>query len=70
MQSGEAACLGAAIIAGVGIGMFKSLEEATSKMVKIKERFQPNPENAGLYARYFKKYVDLYDALVGMFAKE
>jgi D-xylulose kinase len=69
MQGEEAACLGAAMVAGVGIGMFKSLEEATSKMVKIKKRFQPNPENAGLYAQYFKKYVNLYDALIGMFAK-
>ena len=70
MESEEAACLGAAIVAGVGIGMFKSPEDATSKMVKIKQRFQPNPENSDLYARYFKKYVDLYDSLVDMFAKE
>jgi D-xylulose kinase len=70
MESEEAACLGAAIVAGVGIGMFKSPEDATSKMVKIKERFQPNPENTDVYSQYFKKYVDLYDSLVGMFAKE
>lgn len=70
MESEEAACLGAAIVAGVGIGMFKSLEDATSKMVKIKERFQPNPENADAYSQHFKKYVDLYDSLVDMFAKE
>lgn len=70
MENEEAACLGAAIVAGAGVGMFKSLEEACAKMVEIKERYEPNLENAKIYSENYKKYVDLYDSLVEMFAKE
>jgi len=70
MVSEEAACLGAAIIAGVGIGLFKSVEEAINRMVKIKDRYMPNPENIEAYQKIYTKYVDLYDSLVGIFAKE
>ena len=39
----EEACLGAAIVAGVGIGMFQNLKEASKRMVTIKERYEPDP---------------------------
>lgn len=70
MKSEEAACLGAAIVAGVGIGMFSSLESACDKMVAVKDRYAPNPEVRETYEKSYKKYVELYDALVGLFAKE
>ena len=57
-------------MAGVGTGLFKSLEEATKRMVTIKDRYEPNPANAEIYAENYRKYVGLYDSLVGMFAKE
>jgi sugar (pentulose or hexulose) kinase len=70
MQNEEAACLGAAIVAGVGVGMFKSLAQACDSMVGLKGRHEPDPENQSLYDGHFGKYVALYDALVGMFARE
>jgi xylulokinase len=70
MENEEAACLGAAILAGVGVGIFKSLEDACSKMIKIKGRYVPNPSSAKTYRENYGKYVDLYDSLVGMFNKE
>jgi sugar (pentulose or hexulose) kinase len=70
MENEEAACLGAAILAGKGVGMFKSLEGAVSQMVQIKDRFEPDPKTAAFYTGHFQKYVVLYDSLVGMFAKE
>lgn len=70
MESEEAACLGAAIVAGVGTGMFRSLEDATNRMVTIKDRYEPNPAHAEIYAENYRKYVGLYDSLVGMFGKE
>jgi sugar (pentulose or hexulose) kinase len=70
MENEEAACLGAAIIAGVGVGLFRSLPEACAGMAKVKGRYEPNPEYAAAYAEHFAKYVRLYDSLTGMFAGE
>jgi xylulokinase len=66
-ESMEQACLGAAIVAGAGIGLFKNLQDASRSMVKIRKRFEPNPENHIRYAEYYKKYVRLYEALKPVF---
>jgi hypothetical protein len=39
-------------------------------MVQIKNRFEPNPETGATYEGMYSKYVDLYDSLKGMFARE
>lgn len=70
MENEEAACLGAAIIAGVGVGVFTNLPDACSRMVRVKSKYVPNERYSGLYAEYFKKYCTLYDSLTGMFAAE
>ena len=64
----EAACLGAAIVAGTGVGMFPDLQEASRRMVEIKERFVPHPARKRTYDLAYRKYIDLYDALKPMFA--
>jgi xylulokinase len=65
----EAATLGAAILAGKAVGMFKSVEEAAGEMVQIKERFEPQPGNVRVYDDSFGTYVQLYDALCELFEK-
>jgi len=69
-ENSEAACLGAAIVAGVGVGMFKSLAGASQSMLMLKERFEPIPANVKVYNEVFEKYVALYDSLCPMFDKE
>jgi sugar (pentulose or hexulose) kinase len=69
MENEEAACLGAAIVAGVGVGMFPSLPEACGRMVQVKGRHEPNPAHAPAYAEHYARYVGLYDSLVEMFKK-
>jgi xylulokinase len=66
----EAACLGAAILAGKAVGMYKSIEDACNKMISIKERFEPNPANAGIYESTYRHYIQLYDDLCGLFAQD
>lgn len=63
----EAACLGAALLAGTALGMFKSLDDACQKIVKIGGRFQPIPENVKAYDSTFRIYVELYENLKGLF---
>jgi len=69
-NSPEAACLGAAILAGKAVGMFPSLQAACGQMVSIKERFEPNPDNAAVYAATYDRYVELYDRLCPLFQKD
>jgi sugar (pentulose or hexulose) kinase len=45
------ASVGAAINAAVGLGIYPSYEEAVAKMVKVKDVFQPIPENVAIYKR-------------------
>jgi xylulokinase len=66
----EAACLGAAILAGKAVGIYKSLNDATSRMVSIKKRFEPNPDNKMVYDAAYRKYVRLYEDLCDMFSME
>jgi len=66
----EAACLGAAILAGKAVGLYKSIEQASESMVKIKERFEPNSENSDVYDRSYDKYGKLYSDLCDLFSKE
>lgn len=70
MKNEEAACLGAAVLAGTAVGLYKSIDEACEKMVSIKERFNPNPANLEVYEKTYQRYVQLYNDLCGLFATE
>jgi xylulokinase len=65
----EAASLGAAILAGVAVGAFPSLEAAVDRMVAVKERFEPDPANRATYDTAYTTYRDLYESLVGVFER-
>lgn len=57
----EQACLGAAIAAGVGAGIFSSIGEACGKLVKYKEKkYIPNPLNHSIYQEYYCLYKDAF----------
>lgn len=68
-ESDEAACLGAAVVAGVGVGIFDNLQKACEKMVEIKQVYKPNPENRAVYDEMYSKYVDLYDAVCPIYER-
>ncbi len=68
-QNEEAACLGAAVLAGKAVGMFHSLDDAIGHMVVLKERFEPNPEHRAAYDQVYQNYVQLYTDLCGLFEK-
>ena len=63
----DAACMGAAMLAGKAINIYRSLEEAAEKVVKIKEKFEPIEKNFEVYQNLYKKYVKLYDSLLELF---
>ncbi|MEM2843729.1 MAG: FGGY-family carbohydrate kinase, partial [Candidatus Bathyarchaeia archaeon] len=59
--------LGAAILAGVAVKRFNTIEEACKSMVSIKEKFTPNPKNQKVYDKLYKIYLNLYNNLKGLF---
>jgi xylulokinase len=63
--------LGAAMLAGVGVGMFGSYEESVRKCVKYDESVHvlPNPESAAIYAKGFEIYKEIHDAMKPVYAK-
>ncbi|HID95150.1 MAG TPA: hypothetical protein EYP53_03720 [Candidatus Latescibacteria bacterium] len=63
----EAASLGVAILAGVGVGIFPSLHEAVSRMVKVTEGIEPNLKDGERYREAYRCYLKLYEQLGPMF---
>ena len=68
-SSDTATTLGAAILAGVGVGMYGSFEEAVGLTVKEKRRHEPNPEHREVYERNYQIYLELYGQLKGIMKK-
>jgi xylulokinase len=66
-DNSDAACLGAAIISGVSCGLFPNVKEAVSKMVNLKQKFEPNMKNHHIYRKLFEQYKQLYTALIPLF---
>ena len=65
-SSDTATTLGAAILAGVGIGFYESYEEAVALTVKETRRHEPNPENKEIYDKTYETYLELYRSLEKM----
>lgn len=59
-SSDTATTLGAAILAGVGIGMYDSFEEAVSLTVKPKRFHFPDASKKAVYDRNYQIYLALY----------
>ncbi len=65
----EGPALGVAILAGVGTGVFESVEQACEKIIKIDNTQMPIAENTKAYTPYYNLYKSLYPTLKDSFAK-
>lgn len=63
MQSSEGPAFGAAILAMVGAGAYKNVEEVCTALIKTTETFTPNDSTAANYDKRYPVYVGLYTAL-------
>ena len=68
--SDTATTLGAAILAGVGTGVYDSFEQAAEQTVRVKRTQEPSEENREAYDRGYKVYRGLYDRLADLMTKE
>ena len=55
----EAALMGNTILALVGIGHYKSVEQATSRMVRTDQTYDPDPSNRQCYEHGYQRYKEL-----------
>ncbi len=63
----EGAAYGAAILAGVGVGAWSSVDEACDKVVRVASRVAPNPAASSTMQRSYGTYRKIYPALRQVF---
>jgi len=63
LQNSELSAQGAAMAAGIGVGLFKDHQDAVEKMVKIGGVFRPDPSRAAIYAQKFSAFEKTLKAL-------
>jgi xylulokinase len=61
--SDTATTLGAAILGGVGTGIYKSFDEAVSQTIRIKKTYQPDMNNYKKYQEFYSVYLSVYKNL-------
>ena len=67
--SDHATSLGAAILAGIGTGVYKSFKDAVQETVHIRRTHYPNEQRHRLYRGYYELYLELYEKLKESYKK-
>ncbi|MDL2292991.1 xylulokinase, partial [Ruminococcaceae bacterium OttesenSCG-928-D13] len=68
VQNKEGPALGAAILAGVGAGLYKSVPAACEAIISTNAPQQPIAENCAAYEPFYRLYRQLYPQVKGSFA--
>jgi xylulokinase len=63
LEVGETGCLGAALYAGIGLGAYSSPDDAVDRAIRIKEVYEPDPENYDAYDKAYQRFVSGYQSL-------
>lgn len=67
--SKEGPALGVAILASVGTGIYKSVQEACKEVIKTNPAQNPIAANSAEYEKFYKMYTELYPALKESYGK-
>ena len=63
VHQSEGPALGVAILAGVGVGIYDSVQQACCEVIRYKDPQPPISENVPVYEAYYQVYRGLYPAL-------
>ncbi len=63
LRESEGSAFGAALLAGVGAGIYRSLEEAAREAIQVRECLAPDPANMKIYDQLYPLYRQLYPAV-------
>ena len=66
LRESEGSAFGAALLAGVGGGIYSSVEESTHEALQVRECLSPIEQNVRLYDRQYEVYRQLYPAVKGL----
>lgn len=69
LEAEEGAAFGAAILAGVGAGKWKTVDEACKQTIRVAEKVEPNQNNVRILDGQFSTYRKIYPALKLIFPK-
>jgi xylulokinase len=61
----EATALGCAMVAAVGVGVYKDFNEAAKSMVQVTKRYEPDPKTVGRYEDAYQTWRTVYRSLSG-----
>jgi xylulokinase len=68
-SSDSAATLGAAILAGVGTGIYRDCEDAVQRTVRMNREQTPNLKHQGVYRQVYDVYLETYNRLKDVFPR-
>jgi xylulokinase len=63
LKNDEAVCLGAAILAGISVGVYKDAEDAVIQVVQIEKTIRPNSIMQSEYEKQIEQYKIVYQSL-------
>jgi xylulokinase len=63
VEAEEGAAYGAALLAGVGAGVWKTVDAACDSVVRVATRVLPNATDRATLARQYERFRKLYPAL-------
>jgi sugar (pentulose or hexulose) kinase len=63
----EAAVMGAAMLAAVGVGYYPDIPTAAKAMARPGTRVEPDPARHRVYNTFFNLYISLYETLKPLF---
>jgi D-xylulose kinase len=67
--SDTATTLGACILAGVGVGIYESFEEAVKETIHVTRVHEPNQDSHEIYQHQMELYLALYEQLKSIYEK-
>jgi len=67
VEAEEGAAYGAAILAGVGVQMWPSVDAACESAVRVSQRVRPIPANAAIMQSQYTAYTRIYPAMKSIF---
>lgn len=59
VQGEEMGARGAAMCAGIGVGLYRDYDDAAAQVVQVERRYEPNPQAAAYYRERFEAYQSL-----------
>ena len=67
VEAEEGAAYGAAILAGVGAGIWPTVDQACDSVVRVASRITPNPTSASTMGARYQSYRKIYPAMKSVF---